>query len=216
MRRLWEDLHLSAGAFSAVYALQLAGTVPSLVAAGWGALFVGRGGPEVQSTGSIARCFHGPSLVERCGRLSKRRFFSPPDDGAGGSEAGVYGFASGRSGVLILADSGSGTPPAVASVRKIPSPTILAWKRRKISPTLGLGGEKTLWARTSKHSKHGYRCSIICSSTAGSVGLQVTGSMSDSVRCMRKPGRRSMSTRAKTSSTATGVARAAICFASSS
>jgi len=70
MRWLWEDLHLSAGAFSAVYALQLAGAIPSLVAAGGGALFVGRSGAEVQSTGSIARCFHGPSLVERCGGLS--------------------------------------------------------------------------------------------------------------------------------------------------
>src|SRR6516164_10910640 len=105
---LQQDLHLSAGVFSAVYALQLASAVPSLVAARCGALFVGRGGAEVQSTGSIARGFHGPLLVERCGRLSKRRFFSPPDDGAGGSEADIYGFASGRSGLLILADSGSG------------------------------------------------------------------------------------------------------------
>ena len=39
-------LHLSAGAFSAVYALPLAGAVPSLVAARGGALFVGRGGAE--------------------------------------------------------------------------------------------------------------------------------------------------------------------------
>jgi len=128
MRWLWQDLHLSAGAFSAVYALQLASAVPSLVAARCGALLVGRGGAEVQSTGSIARCFHDPPLVERCGRLSKRPSFSPPDDGTGGSEARVYGFASGRSGVLILANSGSGTPPAVAFVRKIPSPTILAWE----------------------------------------------------------------------------------------
>jgi len=111
-----------------IYALQLASAVPSLVAARCGALLVGRGGAEVQSTGSIARCFHDPPLVERCGRLSKRPSFSPPDDGTGGSEARVYGFASGRSGVLILANSGSGTPPAVAFVRKIPSPTILAWE----------------------------------------------------------------------------------------
>ena len=136
MRWLWQDLHLSAGAFSAVYALQLASAVPSLVAARCGALFVGRGGAEVQSTGSIARCFHDPPLVERCGRLSKRPSLSPPDDGTGGSEARVYGFASGRSGVLILANSGSGTPPPVAFVRKIPSPTILAWECQQISPTL--------------------------------------------------------------------------------
>jgi hypothetical protein len=75
MRWLRQDLHLSASVFSAVYALQLASAVPSLVAARCGALFVGRGGAEVQSTGSIARCFHGPSLVERCGRLSKRGSF---------------------------------------------------------------------------------------------------------------------------------------------
>jgi hypothetical protein len=107
MHWLREDLHFSAGVFSAVYALQLAGAVPSLVAARCGALFVGKGSAEVQSTGSIARFFHAPSLVERFGRLSTRPFFSPPDDGAGGGVAGVYGFASGRSGVLILADSGS-------------------------------------------------------------------------------------------------------------
>jgi hypothetical protein len=84
MLGLWQDLHVSAGVFSAVYAVQLAGALPSLVAAGWGALFVGKGSAEVQSTGSIARCIHGPSLVERFGRISTRPFFSPPDDGAGG------------------------------------------------------------------------------------------------------------------------------------
>jgi hypothetical protein len=83
LRWLREDLHLSARVFSAVYAVQLAGALSSLVAAGWGALFVGKGSAEVQITGSIARCFHGPSLVERFGRLSTRPFFSPPDDGAG-------------------------------------------------------------------------------------------------------------------------------------
>jgi hypothetical protein len=52
MRWLWQDLHLSAGAFSAVYARQLTGAVPNLVAARCGALFVGRGSAEVQNTGT--------------------------------------------------------------------------------------------------------------------------------------------------------------------
>jgi hypothetical protein len=43
-------------------------------------------------------------------------------------------------------------PLVASSVRKILSPTILAWDCRRHRPTLGSRGEKALWAKTSKHS----------------------------------------------------------------
>jgi len=64
--------------------------------------------------------------------------------------AGIRSLASGRGSVLILADSGAGNPLPYASLRKILFPTILAWERRRGSPTLGSGGEKAQWVKTSK------------------------------------------------------------------
>ncbi len=76
--------------------------------------------------------------------------FSSQDGCASGSVAGIYLLASERDNVPILADSSSGNPLSYAPLEKILFPTILAWELGRGSPTLGSGGEKALWVKTSK------------------------------------------------------------------
>ena len=56
--------------------------------------------------------------------------------------AGICSLVSERSGVIVLVDSGAPSFLSDASLRKMHLPTMLAWERRRVFPTLAPGGEK--------------------------------------------------------------------------
>ena len=127
MLQVRQDVHLSPAVFSSLHALQLVFPLPSVVAAPEGMLFVGKGLAQAEGCRSSSRCFDSPSLVARRRRGTTDPFFCSQDGCASGSVVGICSFASGRSGVLILADSGARSPLSYASLKNQFSPPSLPW-----------------------------------------------------------------------------------------
>src|SRR5439155_24954296 len=161
---------------------------------------------------------YAPPLVYRLGPLSTCSFLSAPTARPGHALAATRPPDRSRGGAVILADSGSTSPLAPASLRNfLWRPPFMPGKAARLLVPSVSGGQTPPWARTSKDSSSDFRCSITCGSRIGPPGPPATVvSSSDCVPCTQKPDLRSTSTPAKISSTATAAAKAVISFALSS
>jgi len=112
--RLRKDLHLPSTDFSPLHPLQLADSMPSIAAALWGALLLGRGDTHAPRPWSRPRSLHAAAVVAGLGPFTARTFFSAPGARPRRSLAGRR--RSGGSPGVAVAGSGFASPLAPPSL----------------------------------------------------------------------------------------------------